>query len=109
MGRGASRTQPPYLEIIMSKSTSARVCAPRGIVAPVPNDAPLVPFKWVQEYMPHIGEVRLREVLKSADAPRPILGGGVRSRALWSRDAIVAYFDSIARSGKWPITEREVA
>ncbi|MDM0082334.1 hypothetical protein QTI17_17210 [Variovorax sp. J31P179] len=95
----------------MSKSNARATTAPRGIVAPpIPSeDPPLVPFRWIQDFLPHVGEVRLREAMRAPSAPRPVLGGGMRSRALWSRDAVVRYFDDIAKSGVWPVAEREAA
>ena len=57
-----------------------------------------------------IGDTDTRAVMRTPGAPRPIRGGHAKgSKAVWLRADVVAFFDQIAKSGKWPTEQQEAA
>ena len=88
----------------MKKTTARASRAPQVSAA---DDGPLVDVAWIRNWLGRIGENRVRQAMTAPGAPKPILGGGFGSRALWSRTAVVNYFETVVASGVWP--EKEAA
>ena len=56
------------------------------------------------------GRNRILDALASPGAPKPVLGGGRQgSKALYSREEVIAWAVRISKPGKWPVRVRGAA
>lgn len=71
-----------------------------------PDLPPLIDVKIIEAELLRgvIGGARVREALSHPSAPKPVLGGAKGSIAIYGRDAVIAFFERVARDG-WPVAQ----
>ncbi len=71
-----------------------------------PDLPPLIDVKIIEAELLRgvIGGARVREALAHPSAPRPVLGGARGAIAIYGRDAVIEFFERVAREG-WPVVQ----